>query len=116
MIDPVMMFQDGGPLMYLIVLAALGSGVANVMTLVSKKRNYLGLSVLLALSAVLLGFVGTTMGWMVMGLAVAAMEEPSLARFAQGFGISAIPSVAGCLLGVANVLASGCVQFIRPSA
>ena len=112
MSNPVMIFKDGGPAMYLLLLLAMGLPVTLLVPLV------LGSLKLRAPAAIWFGFaqlplfVGLLGAWMGMGLAleVVQMASPEVVApmMANGIAIAQYPLMTGSLLSALLFAAFGC--------
>ena len=118
MISPLTMLQQGGPMIYVIILACIAQIVALVAQLVlAKKFDFVPLLWAGVLCTLLLGFLGSIMGMMQAFDAVAlAAPEYKQTMLARGFSIAMHTTAAAVLTAIPLTLLTGIVASIVRNA
>lgn len=104
MVDPVTMFMEGGPFVYLLALFIPAHLVLTVVQIVLVKRaDLLPLLWASVLATVMVGMLGSVMGVMLAFQAVAnAPEDVRMQMMAQGFAVSLHTTSMGLMVGLVN--------------
>jgi hypothetical protein len=111
MIDPVVMFVEGGPFMFLILL----SGLLHLVILVAQValRKYADLLPLLlaaTICTVLCGMLGSIMGFILTFQAMAmASAETKMALMANGVSVSMFTTTAALMVALPETFFTGVV-------
>jgi hypothetical protein len=118
MISPLAMLQQGGPIIYVILLAFVAQMVALVAQFVlAKKFDFVPLLWAGVLCTLLLGFLGSIMGIMLAFEAVAlAAPEMKQAMMARGFSLALHTTAAAILTAIPQTLLTGIVASIVRNA
>jgi len=114
MVDPVTMFADGGPFMYLIMLAGGAHLIALVIQLVLAKQ--VDLTPLLwagVACIILLGMLGSMMGFILAFHAVAkASPETKQTLLAMGMSVSMYTTAASLMVALPSTFFTGIVASV----
>jgi hypothetical protein len=114
LVDPVIMFREGGPFMYLILLSGFGHVAIAVLQIVFvKKVNLIPLLWASVLCTLMMGMLGSVMGIIVAFEAVAkASAETKQTLMAMGFSIAMFTTAASLMVAIPSAFFTGIVASI----